>query len=33
MAQCREVLTAELGKLGQQIATPGTKLNKLVTGI
>ena len=32
MAQCREVLTAELGKLGQQIATPGTKLNKLVTG-
>lgn len=32
MERCREALTAELGRLGQQIATPGTKLNKLVTG-
>jgi hypothetical protein len=31
MQQCREVLTAELRKLGQEIATPGTKLNRLVT--
>ncbi|MFP2930691.1 AHH domain-containing protein [Pyxidicoccus sp. 3LG] len=32
MVQCREALTVELGKLGQEIATPGTTLNKLVTG-
>ncbi|MFY2558191.1 AHH domain-containing protein [Corallococcus terminator] len=32
MAQCREVLTAELGKLARQVSTPGTSLNKLVTG-
>ncbi len=32
MEQCREALTAELGKLAQEIATPGTRLNKLVTG-
>jgi hypothetical protein len=32
MHQCREALTAELHKLGQEIATPGTKLNRLVTG-
>ncbi len=32
MQQCREALTAELRKLGQEIATPGTKLNRLVTG-
>ena len=32
MQQCREALTAELGRLGQEIATPGTTLNKLVTG-
>ncbi|NOK33884.1 AHH domain-containing protein [Corallococcus exercitus] len=31
MQQCREALTAELGRLGEQIATPGTRLNKLVT--
>lgn len=32
MQQCREALTAELRKLGQEIATPGTKFNRLVTG-
>ena len=32
MERCREALTAELGRLGQQIDTPGTRLNKLVTG-
>jgi hypothetical protein len=32
MQQCREALTAELGRLGREIATPGTALNKLVTG-
>nr|AYM52977.1 lipoprotein [Myxococcus fulvus] len=32
MQQCRKALTAELGRLGQQIATPSTSLNKLVTG-
>ncbi|MDC0709145.1 AHH domain-containing protein [Stigmatella sp. ncwal1] len=32
MARCREALTAELARLGQQIATSGTRLNKLVTG-
>ncbi|MCK8500887.1 AHH domain-containing protein [Myxococcus fulvus] len=32
MKQCREDLTAELGRLGKEIATPGTTLNKLVTG-
>ena len=31
MHQCREALTAELRRLAQQIATPGTGLNKLVT--
>ncbi|MHA7630411.1 AHH domain-containing protein [Corallococcus sp. M7] len=32
MEQCREVLTAELDKLAQDIAAPGTILNRLVTG-
>jgi len=32
MQQCREALTAELSRLGKEIATPGTELNKLVTG-
>jgi hypothetical protein len=32
MEQCRADLTAELGRLGKEIATPGTTLNKLVTG-
>nr|WP_323379160.1 AHH domain-containing protein [Pyxidicoccus xibeiensis] len=32
MQQCREALTTELRKLGQEIATPGTKFNRLVTG-
>ena len=31
MEQCRKALTAELGQLGQEIATPGSDLNKLVT--
>jgi hypothetical protein len=31
MQQCREALTAELRKLGQEIATPGTRFNRLVT--
>jgi hypothetical protein len=32
MLQCREALTAELHKLGREIATEGSDLNKLVTG-
>jgi hypothetical protein len=32
MEQCRKVLTAELLKLGREISTHGTQLNKLVTG-
>jgi len=32
MEQCHKALTSELGQLGQEIATPGTDLNKLVTG-
>ncbi|WP_341870419.1 MULTISPECIES: AHH domain-containing protein [Corallococcus] len=32
LEQCREVLTAELDKLAQDIAAPGTILNRLVTG-
>ncbi len=32
MEQCREALTVELGKLRQDVATPGTSLNKPVTG-
>ncbi len=31
MAQCREVLTAELQRLARQISTEGTELNRLVT--
>jgi hypothetical protein len=31
MQQCREAVTAELNRLGREIATPGTRLNKLVT--
>jgi hypothetical protein len=31
MQQCREALTMELRRLAQEIMTPGTKLNKLVT--
>ncbi|NTX37561.1 AHH domain-containing protein [Myxococcus sp. CA033] len=31
MQQCREVLTVELRRLGQEVATPGSDLNKLVT--
>jgi hypothetical protein len=32
LQQCREALTAELRKLGREISTEGTRLNKLVTG-
>jgi hypothetical protein len=32
MEQCREALTVELNALAQDIAAPGTPLNKLVTG-
>jgi hypothetical protein len=32
MEQCRGALTAELDKLAQDIAAPGTTLNRLVTG-
>jgi len=31
MAQCREMLTRELDDLAQEIVTPGTELNQLVT--
>jgi hypothetical protein len=31
MQQCRDALTAELHRLGREISTPGTRLNKLVT--
>jgi hypothetical protein len=32
LEQCREALTVELNALAQDIAAPGTPLNKLVTG-
>ncbi len=31
MNQCREALTAELGRLAREISMDGTTLNKLVT--
>jgi hypothetical protein len=32
MQQCRKSLTEELKSLAQEISTPGSRLNKLVTG-
>jgi hypothetical protein len=31
IAECRESLTRELRALAEEIATPGTELNRLVT--